>query len=113
MLGQVRAFDAFIGEEQVLASEEIVSHPSLGYSGVIDLRCERGVLDIKGKTRKRWHGIQAQAYSGCVCAPAWNLYLGDETYELIRRDDPADWACFKAALELYHWQTKTWPKVPA
>lgn len=99
------------------AIERYVESLTFGYCGTFDrlvrIKGVLGILDIKGTAKSAWHGAQLAAYqaahpqhNGEPVRQRWNLYLHDDDYRLVERNDRDDWPVFKAALTLTNWKRR-------
>lgn len=101
---------------QILASEQRVYHPTLGYAGTLDIlgllpgRSRPSIFDIKSPVvLPRSVGAQTAAYReakvacGQPCDPTrYAIHLkSDGTYELKKLTSPADWNLFLSCLNVY------------
>lgn len=106
---------------QILASEQRVHHPTLGYAGTLDIlgllpgRSRPSIFDIKSpEILPRSVGAQTAAYreakvaSGQPCDPTrFAIHLkSDGTYELKKLASPADWNLFLSCLNVYKFRRK-------
>jgi len=117
VLARLESYRAFLADLKptIMEIERDVSHRYYGYAGrpdrILSINGCDGVLDIKGTTQAAWHGVQLAAYAA-ACWPGiadmkrWSLYLSDDSYKLVERDDPDDWKAFLACLTLHNWRTK-------
>lgn len=115
-------WEAFLDQSGavVIASEQPVYHPSLGYAGtpdvVLDWNGRIVVPDIKSTHAvPRTVGPQTAAY-----AEAWwytngargrrperyCIHLQDGKYQLHKRNDPADWSMFLSCLNVFKYLEK-------
>lgn len=102
----------------VIASEQPIAHPTLGYAGTPDLVLEWRehivIPDLKATAAvPPTVGIQTVAY-----ARAWQathggkepqrscIHLSPNKYRSHRRTDPSDWAMFQSCLNVYKFQEK-------
>lgn len=119
----IRAFKKFRVDTSVriLASEQRVHHPTLGYAGTLDilgllpLRSRPTVFDVKSsEVLPRSVGAQTAAYreakvaSGQAIDPTrYAVHLkSDGTYELKKLTSPADWNLFLSCLNVYKFRRK-------
>jgi len=114
----VKAWARFLDESGavVIASETPIYHPTLRYAGTPDvvLEWKRGIAipDVKGSyTIPRTVGPQTAAY-----AEAWThqpyvrgrakrycIHIKGDTYNVVARNDPSDWAIFQSCLNIYRY----------
>jgi hypothetical protein len=102
----------------VIASEQPVWHPKFKYAGTPDVVLELGGRIIVPDLKATWAvprtvGLQTAAYAEALWELAGGrgrkperscIHLKDGKYNVVPRNDPADWAVFFSALNLYRWE---------
>ena len=103
----------------VVASEERVYHPKMGYAGCLDSlgnfpkHKELALVDVKtGLTMPKSVGPQTAAYAEAYAVAnkrrrprRYCCLLGPGTYKLEPLTNVSDFDVFKAALTIHRWQT--------
>lgn len=89
-----------------------VVNPVVGYVGHCDqvwmLDGREASVELKCGKEEDWHALQSGAYLPGIIAKfrfvprRYNLYLTEESYKLVRRDDPRDVKEFEALARAYH-----------
>jgi hypothetical protein len=111
---RVRQYQRFLDvvRPEILAVEEEVVNATFGYIGHVDRRLRingtEAVLDLKSPSKAAWHAIQLSLYAAAYPRPMarFNLYLGDQTYQLVQHRDPTDWTVAKAAITVASWRSR-------
>ena len=100
----------------LLNRERKVYHPDRGYCGTLDVEMMLdglAIADIKSGVKSRVHGVQIAAYADArrreegwaIYPKRLGIYLSaDGRYELVPYLNPADYATFVSALNIWNWR---------
>ena len=107
-------------EVRIIATEQIVYHRALNYTGTLDRvlrysKHDKRLADLKCGAEIPAAAMQTAAYKDAYNErrPALDhvrrrisIHLSPGKYRIVEHDDPDDFGAFCAALKLYHWRGK-------